>query len=144
MTESVELTHELIAICRVFAAFEKERVCCGQVTVAQCVTLQALLEGPSEAAQLADRQGVKPSTMTRLLDGMESRGWIERTPNSRDRRRLTISLSKEGRKEARRLREVTRRCLAEVLAGIPTDKHAVIGEAMSLVRTALERTFIRA
>lgn len=133
------LTEELIAICRLFAAFEKEYVCCGTVTVAQCVVLQSLLAGPSEAAVLAQEHGVSRSAMTRLLDGLERKRWIARANDREDRRRIAIALTRTGKKEATKLRSQTERSIERVLSEIPRQKRAQVAESIALVRRGLER-----
>ena len=130
----------LIAICRRFAAFEKDQVCCGTVTVAQCVVLQALLSGPSEAAVLAETHGVTRSAMTRLLDGLEKKDWIRREHSAEDRRRIGISLTRAGKKEAVRLYDITKRSIATLLQEIPQEKRAQVSESIVLIRDALERS----
>ena len=94
---------DLVSLCRFFGIFERERVCCGTVTVQQCVVLQSLLHGPSEVGPLADTVGNSPSAMTRLVDGLVSRGWVERKRAPQDRRCVHVSLTKNGHKEALRL-----------------------------------------
>ena len=96
-----DIVEDLVAVCRVFGMCEREWVCCGTVTVQQCVVLQALREGPSEVGPLADRVASSPSAMTRLVDGLVARGWAERVRDPSDRRRVQVSLTDEGRAIAR-------------------------------------------
>ncbi len=49
---------------------------------------------PSECAA---RAGVTRGTITGLLDGLERDGWVKRQPHEKDRRRLMIQLTPEGR-----------------------------------------------
>ena len=134
-----QLSSEILAICRLFAAFEKEQICCGGVTVAQCVVLQALYRRPSEAAVLAQEGGVSPSAMTRLLDGLAKKGWVERVHNRDDRRRITVQLTFRGKKEARRLLELTQNLVEAVLSEIPKKKRLQVVESTRLLREAFER-----
>lgn len=132
------ITNELITICRLFAAFEKEQVCCGTVSVAQCVVLQSLLDGPAEASVLAEESGASRSSMSRLLDGLESKGWVVRTRDQDDRRRVTLALTKAGRVEAKRLRDSTEHLVESWLERIPKNKRQSVAESISLVRQLLE------
>ncbi|RLB48267.1 MAG: hypothetical protein DRI90_25545, partial [Deltaproteobacteria bacterium] len=66
-----DLTAELVRICRHFGVFERESVCCGSVTVPQCLVLQELLEAPRDMSALAAQAGASLSAMTRLVDGLE-------------------------------------------------------------------------
>jgi DNA-binding MarR family transcriptional regulator len=49
---------------------------------------------PSDLADLTIRDR---TTMTRLLDGMERKGLISRQPDQKDRRRISVRLTPEGR-----------------------------------------------
>ncbi|MDH3338650.1 MAG: MarR family transcriptional regulator, partial [Gammaproteobacteria bacterium] len=69
------LVNDIVAFCRMFAMVERDQVCCGTVTVAQCVVLQTLLEGTWDASTLASHARVTKGAMTRLLDGLDSRGF---------------------------------------------------------------------
>jgi len=52
--------------------------------------------GPMTPSDLARRQGVRPSSMTRALARLETLGLIRRGPVAGDRRRLIIELTSAG------------------------------------------------
>ena len=65
----------------------------------------AILDGAGEAltpSQIRERQLVSSASMTAILDTLERRGWIRRTPNPEDRRSLLIEITKDGRATADR------------------------------------------
>ncbi len=134
-----EFVDDLVALSRDFGMFERDRVCCGTVTVQQCTVLQALLEGPRDVGVLADEVGSSPSAMTRLLDGLVVRGWVDRSRDSEDRRRVRVGLTDSGQEEATRLRGLTERCIDAVLQAVPEDKRAQVVESAALLRQTLER-----
>ena len=135
MKDSID---DLIALCRIFSMFEREQVCCGTVTVQQCVALQSLVDNPSEVVVLAERLGSSPSAMTRLIDGLVSRNWVERGRDPQDRRRVQIQLTEEGQAEAKRLRTLTEAAINLVIHKIPQQKRNQVLESISLVRKAME------
>lgn len=66
-------------------------------TVAQAL---AVLDGASEAltpSEIGERMLVSSATITSVLDSLELRGWVHRTPNPDDRRSLLIEITDEGR-----------------------------------------------
>ena len=133
-----EFVDDLVSLCRYFGMFERERVCGVSVTVQQCVVLQTLLNGSSEVGPLAEAVGKSPSAMTRLVDGLVSRGWVERNRAPEDRRCVHVTLTRDGKKEAIRLREMTIIAINAVMEAIPKEKRAQVMESMGLVRNALE------
>jgi len=131
------LVDALVALCRQFGIYERDAICCGDVTVSQCVALQHLLEGPSDVSGLAAHLGVTVSASTRLLDGMKSRGWIERQRDVEDGRRVQIVLTEGGDAEAHRLRDLTGLRIGAVLARIPPEEHAVVLHALRVLGEAI-------
>jgi len=137
-----DTTEVLIDIYRLFGMFERDAICCGTVTVPQCAALQLLLEQPREIGWMADRMGVSQSSMTRLVDGLERRTWIQRQRDSEDRRKVMAVLTEHGRSEASRLREASHQAVTEVMQRIPAEKHAPVLDALREIHRAL--TEIRA
>ncbi|MEZ4219982.1 MAG: MarR family winged helix-turn-helix transcriptional regulator [Polyangiaceae bacterium] len=134
-----DFTTDLLAIFRKFGLFERDQICCGTVTVPQCIVLQTLLEGANDINGLAESSGVTASAMTRLVDGLERNDWVTRQRGADDRRRIVVELTPGGEQEARRLRALTEASVNAVLQAIPTDKHAQVTESVRLIREALDR-----
>jgi DNA-binding MarR family transcriptional regulator len=76
--------------------------------------------------------------MTRLIDGLVSRNWVERGSDPQDRRRVQIQLTEEGQVEAKRLRRLTEAAIDLVIHKIPKDKRAQVLESITLIRKAME------
>jgi len=64
------------------------------------------LYGPCPVSQLSKVFGHKPSTLTSILDRLETRDLLQRQPNPDDRRSVLVSTSKAGAKVATELREM--------------------------------------
>lgn len=133
-------TQELIGICRLFGVFERDAICCGTVSVPQCVVLQELLRSPADVSTLAKALGVTNSAMTRLLDGLEKRDYVRRERSTQDRRRVELTLTAEGHVEAERLRGLTERAVGAVLARIPEHRHEQVLESVRLIHGALRES----
>ncbi|HSN82575.1 MAG TPA: MarR family transcriptional regulator [Polyangiales bacterium] len=134
------VVEDIIAFCRLFSSFEREQICCGTVSAAQCVLLQTLLAGEWDVSGLAAHTRVTKGAMTRLVDGLEARGWVTRDKGQADGRRVLISLTPEGRKEAKRLLQLTERSVATILAGIPAAERDRVIDSIHLLRKATEQT----
>ena len=132
------LVGDVVAFCRMFAMVERDQVCCGTVTVAQCVVLQTLLEGTWDASTLASHARVTKGAMTRLLDGLESRGYVERHQDPDDGRRWLIELTATGTKEARRLAGMTENAVALIMSRMPKDKRKPAVAMIADLRKAAE------
>ena len=66
-------------------------------------TLSALLKtGPVSQRELAEVMNVRAATLSEQIARLDRAGLVERTPSEKDRRSVIVSLSEEGKKEARR------------------------------------------
>lgn len=130
---------DILAISRHFDRLQRDEICCGTVTVQQCFVLQHLLQqGEQKNAALADRAGSSPSAMTRLVDGLKKRGWVERIEDPNDRRKVQITLTDSGREEASRLTAITEESISTVFSQIPESKRDQVRESITILKNALE------
>jgi DNA-binding MarR family transcriptional regulator len=54
-------------------------------------------DGPAVQRALGQRLALDPSDVLRLVDGLETRGWVRRERDSADRRRTIVSLTEDGK-----------------------------------------------
>lgn len=67
------------------------------LTATEYALLSLLRESPSRtAAELARLLGIAPTTLGRQLAELVRRGWMSRSADRRDRRRIVVSLTRKG------------------------------------------------
>lgn len=96
-------------------------------------------EGPMSGVALADEEGLKPQSITRLLAALERKDLIERAPDPDDRRNLIISITLKGRQGLRHAMRERRRWLAGAIADRLDDaeRDTLIEAAELMLRLAL-------
>ncbi len=67
----------------------------------QLRTLMMMHGGAVSPSELADTMEVSLPTISKSLAGLERRGWIERTADASDRRRVLLGMTEEGRTKMR-------------------------------------------
>jgi DNA-binding MarR family transcriptional regulator len=83
------------------------------------VVLSALHDRPSPTqAQLAETVGRDATRLIRTLDGLQTRGLVERRPAPHDRRNRVVTLTAEGRHVLTSCRTAIRAMEAELLADL--------------------------
>ncbi len=90
--------------------------------------------GASRISQLAGEAGIAPSTASRILDALERRGIVRRTPSSEDRRGVVVSLTDAGRQVLLRQDAWMRERQVAFFAELPAAEQAVVSDL--LVRLA--------
>jgi DNA-binding MarR family transcriptional regulator len=92
------------------------------LSVAQFQLLYAFaaLDAPDQlpVGVLAEQAGVAQPTATKMLDGLERQGVVERRPSTEDRRSVTVQLTARGRtvlERKRKLVEAKRQAVYESL-----------------------------
>ncbi|HTX32765.1 MAG TPA: MarR family transcriptional regulator [Solirubrobacteraceae bacterium] len=74
-----------------------------ELTLAQYYALAQLRDQEAlPVCQLAEGAGIAPPTATRLIDGLERAGLLQRTRSEADRRAVLVSLTEAGREALRR------------------------------------------
>jgi DNA-binding MarR family transcriptional regulator len=141
MAESARiLLGGLRALVRTQQVSERANVSCCGMTVAQAATVHVLyLEGPMRLGALSRRLGIAPSTLTRNVERIEARGWVERVPDPGDGRAFHMRLTADGRDQARQIEQQNEQAAEMLLAELPADRRErVIGGLMDLLE-AIDR-----
>lgn len=134
---SDEFTQLLIEFSRHFGVLERDQICCGDVTVVQCAALNRLRQAPTGVSDLANYLGNSVSATTRLVQGLERRGWVGRRPDPDDGRRVHLELTDDGQAIANELRQSTENLTELLLARIPAAKQEAVADALATLRDAL-------
>lgn len=135
LPESRRLGFLLKDVSRLYTQrFEQHAASLG-LTLAQCRALVRLAdcEGVSQV-RLAELTDLEPMTLVRILDRMESEGWLERRSDPRDRRVRCLYLTSKAKPlldDVRRLIDETR---LEALAGIPKRQRELLVQLLDTVR----------
>ncbi len=93
-----------------------------QITVGQFRCLAILSHGPMTLGELANRYGVSPPTMSRMVSGLVERGWVSRVEDPLDRRWVRLEALPAGRAVCMEMFEDAREQLARSLAGLTPEQ----------------------
>lgn len=107
----------------------------GQFAVLAALTVH----GPHALGELADRERVSAPSMNRTVNCLEESGYVARTPDEQDRRKVTISLTDAGRAV---VEETTRRrdsWLEAALASLSDADRDVLAQAADIMREVASR-----
>jgi DNA-binding MarR family transcriptional regulator len=90
------------------------------LTASEMNVLANLADGqPRTVSEIGAAAGVRPTTLTGVLDRLADRGFLARAPRARDRRAVEISLTAAGARKAARVTEAFAALESRALDGVP-------------------------
>jgi DNA-binding MarR family transcriptional regulator len=101
------------------------------LTGSEINALANLADGRSRSAsELGRAVGTRPTTLTSVLDRLEQRGHITRSPRPGDRRGVLIELTSSGRNAAAMIRNAITRIEQRALGPLPAEAIAALCTAL--------------
>lgn len=89
--------------------------------------------------QIAERMNLSPSRLTRIIDGLVKKEYINREIDPNDRRNMRVTLSKRGKLLVNQLNMAYVEIHNEILQDIDTSQHVPLITAMEHLLEALEK-----
>lgn len=93
-------------------------------------------------ADVAEALGIERARLVRLLDGLERRGLIRRTPSPRDRRSHALVLTRDGQRLLKPIRQLAATHESRLAGLLGADRHRALVAALRQLGElpAVERT----
>jgi len=88
--------------------------------------------------QIAERMKLSPSRLTRIIDGLVKKEYINREIDPNDRRNMRVTLSKKGKLLVQQLNKAYVDIHNEILEDIEESQHEALITAMEHLLSALE------
>src|SRR5699024_5311072 len=86
-------------------------------------------QGALSPGELAEREHVRPPTMTRTLQHLDQEGYLVRVPHPTDGRQIVVSLSEAGVEYIRETRRRRDQWLQRRLASLTRDQRRILSQA---------------
>ena len=108
------------------------------MTLPQFRVLTLVATAPERASRLADRVAVTRPSLTGILDGLVSRGWVERSDVDGDRRGVTLTITAAGQKAYDHATAATTSGLDELLSSADAKTRSKILGGLVALRTLMQ------
>src|SRR5882724_7314757 len=95
--------------------------------------------GAMSLNELARAEQVRPPTMSRIVDALESEALVRRTVNEQDRRAVVIEATQKGTAILWQGRKRRVKFLAKHLSSLGTEEHKKIEDAIKAIQKAMAK-----
>lgn len=110
-----------------------------QVSLTQVSALSTLYKcGPISPGRLADREGVRPPSMTRVIAALEELGYVYRSAHPSDGRQSVVGLTASGEQYVQAAISAREAWLDVRLAELSDDERAVLEQAAEIIARMAE------
>ena len=103
----------------------------------EMVLLELWKEDGLKVGELADRLGVEPPTVTRMLGRMESCGFVERRSDPTDARSFRVYLTEKGHALEKPVVHIWEEAEEKTLRGISPEERLILRRLLAQVRKNL-------
>ena len=132
-----DLTFSLLARCQEKQAWLAEEHGLHQAEF-KCLRLFGLDENLNNK-EIAKRMILSPSRLTRIIDGLEKRGYMHREIDQTDRRNMRVYLSRRGKILTNKLNKALVDIHSEILQDIDVAQHEPLITAIGHLQLAIEK-----
>ncbi|MBZ0298494.1 MAG: MarR family transcriptional regulator [Anaerolineae bacterium] len=87
-------------------------------------------------SELAEHQMVSLPTMSNSITILEERGWVTRTRSTKDRRRVQIEITEEGRGILDEIRQHMEGKVSEIIRSLSADERERVSQGLHILRDA--------
>jgi len=142
--EATALHQALSEFVRICQFRDRVRVGGHDISVQQCSALAAVVhDGPSTLATVAARLLLDKSTTSRIVDGLQRKGYVVRRRDPVDGRAIRITVTEQGRAVSERVRQSliheTRGVIESLCPDSRRDAARLLGHLTSAVSAGLRR-----
>jgi DNA-binding MarR family transcriptional regulator len=139
--DASDLLHAVTDLVRVYQFRDRNRICCHDVSVSQCYALQSIARRESPTLnELAAALYLDKSTASRVVDGLERKGYVRRTAHPEDGRSVCLEATAKGRQLLARIENDLLAEQKKLLADFPADvRRATVDLVSRLARVTASR-----
>lgn len=126
-------------ITRAIHVYSRKLAATYRITAPQLVCLRYLdRNGPHTPSELAREALLSQATVTGILDRLEARALVERRRDHKDRRRVSIHLTEEGKRVSQAAPKPLQELFAGRLAELPSEEQASIDQILRQVAEMMD------
>lgn len=143
MQDARSLQAAVAELVRIYQVRDRDRICCHDISVTQCHALEVLVtRGPMRAQAMAEALRLDKSTVTRVVDALVRKAYVERLPDPDDARAQSLRITPAGRGLFKRIDDEMMQQQAALLGDLAPEVRAGATELIQRLARAAEQRFV--
>lgn len=143
MQDARSLQAAVAELVRIYQVRDRDRICCHDISVTQCHALEVLVtRGPMRAQAMAEALRLDKSTVTRVVDALVRKAYVERLPDPDDARAQSLRITPAGRALFKRIDDEMVQQQAALLGDLAPEIRAGATELIQRLARAAEQRFV--
>jgi len=136
----LEFHEQIVNLVKKYQFRDRNQIACFGVSVSQCYVLEALhTEGPKTIRDLARGMFLSVSTLSRVVETLVAKGYVERREAPDDRRVRLVTLTRGGVSIRRKCWENVLRSEKTIFENIPPGHRSSVIRVLSRLNQAVDR-----
>lgn len=138
--QAKELHQVITELVKKYQFRDRNEICCYGVSVSQCYTLEAIGErGQMKMGELAGQLHLTVSTMTRIVDQLVAKDFVNRWFDPKDRRVCCVELTPSGRQLLDKIRDELLATEKDILKRIKPETREALLSALRELSGAVDQ-----
>lgn len=121
----------------------RSRISSDGLTLPQLLLISCIPDNGIDMTSLSNRLGVDNSTLTRVVDNLHKKGWVEREKNINDKRITLLKLTTIGAEHQESIEEEIDRFGENIYHSISIEDRDEVKEVLSNFHWTLSKTLMR-
>lgn len=133
-----EMRHLFVVLARQFGLLQKESSqCCGVTTIQSHILYEIKHAHHLSLNELAERLGLDSSTTSRHIHGLVKKEFVQRLPDPKDRRYVTLGLTEQGVALEEQINDMMTAYIDDIFKQLPEEKIHSMSSELKLLTEAM-------
>lgn len=136
-----EMRHLFLVLARQFGLLQKESSqCCGVTTIQSHILYEINRTDHMSLNELAEKLGLDNSTTSRHVQGLVEKEFVQRYPDPKDRRYVTLGLTNKGISLGENINEMITGYVVDIFKQLPEGKIHTMSSELKLLTEAMYKS----
>ncbi len=139
-TDYIDLARAVLRLSRhLYRTFDEALGPAYGIATKDYLVLRVVQGGEVHPGGVATYLNMPPASVSRVLERLEAKGYLERSVDAADHRRFILAVTPEGERTADAIRDLMRRTLGETYAHVPAEALRAAVEHLSTLNEVIEQ-----